>query len=84
MKTIIWRGGRPSLRDANRDLLHIETPGAIVNICVGLTDRRGRAVIRVDVLPDDEARGGDAQGRVWRLVGSGTARVVRLKERAKR
>lgn len=48
--------------------LHIETTGAVVNITVGLVDRDGQPVTRVDVTPDGEARGGDARGRFWNLV----------------
>jgi hypothetical protein len=43
------------------DLLHIEVPGAVVNIRVNLTTEDGREVTRVDVLPDDKTRGGDWQ-----------------------
>lgn len=41
------------------DLLHIEVPGAVVNIRVNLTTEDGREVTRVDVLPDDKTRGGN-------------------------
>jgi hypothetical protein len=44
-----------------------------VNITVGLTDAHGRAVTRVDVSPEDETRGGDAEGRIWKVDG---ARIV--------
>jgi hypothetical protein len=69
-------GGRPHL-------LHVEAPGCIVNIHVGLTDRHGRAVTAVFVLPDDETRGGDQNGRIWRAHSGATGgvRVVRLKGR---
>lgn len=55
--------------------LHIELPGAIVNIRVGLTDHDNHEVTAVEILPEDETRGGDAQGRVWRLADDGR-RVV--------
>jgi len=55
---------------------HIETDGCIVNITVGLRADDGREVTRVDVLPDDETRGGDAEGRCWRQA-DGDARVIR-------
>lgn len=35
-----------------RGILHVETPLGIVNIHVGLTDRRGRAVEAVSMLPN--------------------------------
>lgn len=60
-----------------RKTLHIETDGCIVNIDVGLTDAEGRQVTRVSVLPEDESRGGDADGRIWRQDGP---RVIRLHE----
>ena len=84
MKTIRWY---PNARRAdailgNADVLHIEAEGCIVNVHVRLRDSRGRKVTRVDVLPADERRGGDGQGRIWRLRSShGCARVVQLKGR---
>ncbi len=63
------RGRGPKVRT-----LHIETEGAIVNVTVGLTDSEGRAVPRVDGLPDDETRGGDGEGRIWHQDG---ARIIR-------
>lgn len=50
------------------NLLHIETDGCIVNIRVGLTDAQGRKVTAVTILPEDESRGGDGEGRIWHLV----------------
>lgn len=47
---------------------HVETDGCIVNITVGLVDQYGRRVTRVDVVPDDERRGGDGDGLIWRQV----------------
>lgn len=35
-----------------RGILHVETPLGIVNIHVGLTDRRGRPVEAVSMLPN--------------------------------
>jgi hypothetical protein len=52
------------------NVLHIEADGCVVSIEVGLADRDGRRVTRVDVLPDDESRGGDGHGVVWHLDGS--------------
>lgn len=56
---------------------HIETSGCIVNITVGLLDDHGHEVTRVDVLPEDESRGGDGYGRYWHQDGP---RIVRLHE----
>lgn len=64
-------------RNRSDDLLHVETDGCIVNIRVGLTDNEGRQVTNVTVLPDDETRGGDGEGRIWRQDG---ARIIRLHE----
>ncbi len=61
------------------NLLHVETDGCVVNIHVGLTDEQGRAVTRVDVLADNEGRGGDGEGRFWHVDGP---RVVRQDEDA--
>lgn len=60
MKTIQF--GR---RNRSGNLLHIEIPGAIVNIHVNLRDRDGREVTRVDIIPEDASRGGDEEGRYW-------------------
>ena len=48
---------RLSFTKQNRsgNLLHIETDYAIINIHVGLTDSEGRAVERIDIIPDREA-----------------------------
>lgn len=56
---------------------HIETDGAIVNITVGLADREGHLITRVDVTPDDASRGGDGNGRMW-VRPEGDARIIRL------
>jgi hypothetical protein len=47
------------------NVMHIETDGCVVEIHVGLTDERGRPMTRVDVIPDDERRGGDGRGGLW-------------------
>jgi hypothetical protein len=60
------------------DLLHIEIPGAVVNIYVNLRDRDGREVNRVDIIPDDESRGGDASGHVWDVDHNDSGTVTRL------
>lgn len=66
------------------NLLHIEVDGAIVNIRVGLTDADGNQVTRVDIIPDDERRSPDEDGRYWHTedvdgnqVDGAVARVVR-------
>lgn len=40
-------------RTAHDKLLHILTEGAIINITVGLTDSKGRAVTSVEIIPDN-------------------------------
>lgn len=80
MKTITFYA------DSNREpdnLLHIETDGCVVNIHVGLHDSEGRAITRVDVMPDGESRGGDGMGNFWEIHpedGNGVSRVVRVKD----
>ena len=56
-------------------LRHIEVEGCIVNIREGLTDRKGREVTSIEILPDDHYSG----EKVWRLRGSINNRVVKLK-----
>jgi hypothetical protein len=69
---------RITFSESNRsgNLLHIEVPGAIVNIRVNLTDDMGRKVTRVDILPGDETRSPDPGGYYWRLAPDG-CRVIR-------
>lgn len=67
-------------RNRSGNLLHVEAPGCIVNIRVGLTDAEGREVTRVDVLPEDETRSPDPDGYYWRQT-PGDARVIRDAER---
>jgi len=67
----------------SNNLLHIETDGAVINIRVGLRDDQGRAMTRVDVLPDNEYRGGDGYGNFWSFVpgdGPGVVRVLRYRD----
>lgn len=47
------------------ETLHIETDGAIVNLRVGLRDRYGHQVTRVDVSPMDESRSPEPDGSYW-------------------
>jgi hypothetical protein len=61
---------------------HVETDGCIVNITVGLTDSDGRQVTRVDVAPDDESRGGDERGRIWRQE-PGDSRIICVRDPAR-
>ena len=67
----------PNNRSGN--LLHIEVPGGIVNIRIGLHDVEGREVTSVEILPDGEDRGGDGEGRVWDMDG-GSSRLIRRAE----
>ncbi len=65
-------------RNRSGNILHIEVPGAIVNIRVGLTDEQGRQVTRVDISPEDESRSPDNDGHYWHQDGP---RIIR-QERA--
>lgn len=65
------------MASARDKLLHIETEGAVVNIRVGLSDREGRAVTSVEIIPDDETRSPDHEGRYWHLDGHLNNRLVR-------
>jgi hypothetical protein len=61
-----------------------ETTGAVVDVMVGLTQDNGQPLLRVDVMPDGESRGGDAQGRIWEFVDDGATApngVIRLARR---
>lgn len=79
MKTVQYYSGS---RNRTGNLLHIETDGCVVNIHVGLTDRQGRTVTNVEIIPDDESRGGDSEGRMWHVVDHGPrgVRIVREEE----
>lgn len=48
---------------SNPNVLHIEVPGGIVNIRIGIHDDMDRAVTSVEIIPDDFA------GEEWRVVG---------------
>jgi hypothetical protein len=63
-------------RNRSGNLLHIEVPGAIVNIWVNLHDRHGRTVTAVSISPDDESRSPDMDGHYWRLSSDGR-RIIR-------
>jgi hypothetical protein len=65
-------------RNRSNNLLHIEIPGAIVNIYVNLHDREGREVNRVEILPENEHRGGDEHGRMWDVDSNSDGTVTRL------
>ena len=83
MKRIEFFAGR----NRSDDLLHIETDGAVINIRVGLHDSDGRQVTSVEVLPDDESRGGDGYGYMWDTpdgpIGGRLVRRPKLGERGK-
>jgi hypothetical protein len=66
MRTIVHRRG----------CLHVETPLGIVNIRVGLSDRRGRLVDSIEVIPDDHA----GEAKIARR-GFANTRLVQLKTR---
>lgn len=58
----------------NRGCLHIETPNGIVNIWVGLSDRWGRSVDSIEVIPGRYA----GKPKV-KLVGYANTRLIKLK-----
>lgn len=62
---------KPRVRWMNGNILHVETPNGIVNVHVGLTDRLGRDVDAVEIIPTSYA--GEA-----RVVRHGN-RLIRLK-----
>lgn len=55
--------------------LHIEVDGGIINIKEKLSDRRGRSVTAIEIIPDDRFSGEP----VWRLSGRRNSRLVQLK-----
>lgn len=62
-----------TVRPGKADVVHVETELGIVNIHVGLRDRRGRRVERVEVIPNAYA----GEPRVRRY----DDRLVELKSR---
>jgi len=58
-----------------RGCLHVETPLGIVNIRVGLADRRGRLVDSIEVIPDHAG-----EAKIARR-GFANTRLVQLKTR---
>jgi hypothetical protein len=60
-------------------VLHIEAPGCIVNIRVGLTDSEGRAVTSVSISADGNRYSGEPQWWIEGVPGNATAgaRIVR-------
>jgi hypothetical protein len=67
-----------SNRNRSDNLLHVEIPGGIVNIRVNLHDREGREVVNIEIIPDDQRRGGDGQGRIWDVDSNEDGTVTRL------
>jgi len=57
---------------------HIEANGCIVNIREGLTDRKGRQVTSIEIIPDNYA--GEKPWRVY--PGKHNIRVVQLKTKS--
>lgn len=56
--------------------LHVEADGCIINVREGLSDRYGRKVTSVEIIPDDRFAGDP----IWRLRGCRNNRVVQLKK----
>ena len=70
---------RKGKRFGNKTVSHIEAEGCIVNIYEDLSDRHGRKVTAIEVIPDHYV------GDYWKLYASrGNLRVVRLKDQKKR
>jgi hypothetical protein len=65
MKRVYLRSG---------DFFHVETPLGVVNIRAGLSDRRGRAVDSIEVIPSN----GAGEPKVIRR-GYANTRLVQLK-----
>ena len=55
---------------ASRKSLHIEAPGCIVNIRLGLRDLSGRRVTSIEIIPDQQI------GEEWTLDGQSQVRVI--------
>lgn len=52
-------------------VLHVEAPGCIINIRTGLSDHAGREVTAIEILSDDQDRGGEwcfADGPMYRSM----------------
>lgn len=76
MKIVQFYAGR----NRSDNLLHIETDGAVINVSVGLHDRDGNQVTAIEIIPDDERRGGDGAGRMWHVAddsGPANTRLIR-------
>jgi hypothetical protein len=60
--------------------LHIELPGAIVNIQIGLRDAEGREVTRIDVQSDGNRYAGDPEWWVDGVAGDNGRgfRIIRM------
>jgi hypothetical protein len=64
-------------RQGKGKIVHIEAPGCVVNIRVGLTDEKGREVTSVEVLSDGKRFAGEN----WKIIGTTSlARVVRVRK----
>ena len=63
---------RISFYETNRsgDILHIEVPGAIINIRVGLTNFGNHRVTNIEVLADS------CQGEEWDINGDKSIRAM--------
>ncbi len=67
---------RVSKQDRGK-LVHLEAPGCIVNVRVGLQDSEGREVTAIEIIPD----GTRFAGETWRIVGEPRAAVVNVRVR---
>jgi hypothetical protein len=63
-------------------LVHLEAPGCIVNIRVGLHDAEGREVTAIEIIPDGPlAPFGKFSGAAWRIVDRPDAVAVNVRVR---
>jgi len=63
---------------AKKDFQHIELDGCVVNIHQGLSDRFGRRVTSIEILPDDHYMGEN----IWKTYPHvRNVRVVELKKK---
>jgi len=64
------------IRMKEQKCLHIEAEGCIVNIRQELTDRLGRQVTSIEIIPDNYC-----EDNKRKLVGSRNNRVIKLKRK---
>lgn len=71
---------KPSVRwDRNAGIMHIEAPGAIINVQVGLSTNGSDEVTRVEVLADGDRYAGEPEWWIEGKKGNATlaTRIIR-------